>query len=97
MSTGKMGTFGSAILPTSLKKKLPDDVSALASFYLERNSDFSQMLQERSSDEVAFDNEVLRWIRSGFGIRGAGRCRRQVPRRSAPMDRRNAARYPYSL
>ncbi len=29
------------------------------------------MLQERSADEVAFDNEVLIWLRSGFGIREA--------------------------
>ncbi|RPI26866.1 MAG: hypothetical protein EHM61_10445 [Acidobacteria bacterium] len=58
------------------KKDLPEDVSALASLYLKRNSDFSQMLQERSADEVAFDNEVLRWLRSGFAIREAGRrCR----------------------
>jgi hypothetical protein len=53
------------------KDKLPEDVSGLASLYLNNSSDFGQMLQERSPGEVAFDNEVLRCLRRGLEIREA--------------------------
>ena len=53
------------------KNKLPKDVSALASAYLNSTSDFGQTLHERSEGEVAFDNEVLKCLRHGMEIREA--------------------------
>jgi hypothetical protein len=53
------------------KNKLPKDVSALVSSYLNNSSDVAQGLQERSPGEVAFDDEVVRCLRQGIEIRAA--------------------------
>ncbi len=53
------------------KNRLPKDLSALTSLYLNSSSDVAQTLQERSPGEVAFDDEVVRCLRQGMEIRAA--------------------------